>query len=167
VNVVAERNIDIHYTHLIDRLLGREEAYEHFLTSEAAISADILRISLFSEQLLATVNYSEVIKQRLANFSVYTAALSHCNALQVNLEDINKSAVPFCYPLLINKEIPRSILSQRGLFIPTLWRDTVTRNTSDFLVEKTFSLQLLPLPVDHRYDTESCQQLLDILLEYL
>lgn len=159
LDFVKQRNTEIQHAHLIERLLNKP-AHDLFIANEAQISLDIMSMSALSEKLLAAINYEDIIKRRKNNFLIYQNAFAKINQLSVTLNN----NIPFCYPLWIHQEIQRELLYQQQIFIPTLWRDTITRNIPGFTFEKQFSLQLLPLPLDHRYNHEDCQRVIDAIL---
>jgi len=164
LNLNIERNKNICDSHLISRALDEPNAYLLFRESEEKISADILKISSLSEKLLATVNYSNVIKIRKNNFDIYRQIFSKINQLKLQPEG---NQIPFCYPLLLASKIERTKLSSKKIFIPTLWEDTINRNLSGFELEKRISLCLLPLPIDHRYNPADCQRVANTILEHI
>lgn len=157
-----ERNHDIHYTHLIERLLNMTSAHETYKKNEAKIHADILGMSLLSEKLLSCLDYAHIADRRQLNFSIYKQAFSTINQLAINMEETD---VPFCYPLLCEKEVTRSSLIQAGIFIPQFWEDVIHRNLSDFKFEKQLATKLLPLPIDHRYEAKDCERIINFISE--
>lgn len=160
ISFVAQRNANIYQAHLIERLLNKPSAYASYLISEANIEWQILQMSLTAEKILATIDYAAVIQRRQCNFVVYERAFGSINKLKINFA---KTAIPFCYPLWLDIEIPRNILSQQGVFVPTLWQDTLNRHVPNFCLEKALSLQLLPLPIDHRYDEDDCHRVMQTI----
>jgi hypothetical protein len=73
------------------------------------------------------------------------------------------SDVPFCYPYLPNSPVKRESLYAKGIFVPSLWSDTLNRNVSGFDFEKRISVELLPLPIDHRYTPADLQPMVNHL----
>ena len=64
-----------------------------------------------------------------------------------------------------DKKISRNKLYEKGLYIPTLWADTLNRGCKGFELEKKLSNDLLPLPIDHRYRPSDMLKLAQILKE--
>lgn len=150
VDVTCERNLDIGYSHLVNRLLGRQQqAYQEFVINEQAFTSDIKKISVLSEYLLSNVDYEYVAKKRRKNFKLYYEMFCDINRLKLEL---SSELIPLCYPLLLEEETNRELLYRENIFIPTFWKDTLERGIPGFEVEKEFTKKLLPLPVDHRYD---------------
>lgn len=147
-----ERNNSISIAHNLFRLIGQtDQGYQEYLKYEKTLNSDILKISLFSEKVLLTINYSEVIKIRNENFKIYQEKFSSVNELSINKSETDC----FCYPLLLKKPIDKTKLLQGKIFIPSLWLDTNKRDlSSKYNFECKLSSELLPLPIDHRYNSE-------------
>jgi hypothetical protein len=153
-----ERNTLARYDHLVERMEGNvESAYQRFLEYERGLSCDIRRPSLFSEELLARVDYVRASDTRRANYEVYQRAFGSINRLQVERHD----DVPLCYPLLLDREVPKSALHERGIFVPTFWADVTGRPESGFAFERQVTRNLLPLPLDQRYDATDCRRVIE------
>ena len=53
-------------------------------------------------------------------------------------------------------------LAQRKIYVPTLWPDVAAEAGS---IEKDYAENILPLPVDQRYDAQDMQRIVDALRE--
>lgn len=135
--------------HLVGRLCGAQaQAYQAFRDAEAALDSQPFAMSRLSAHLLALVDYPEVARRRRRNFEIYANALSPLNRLTLP----PPTGVPFCYPFLPDRLLDRTALAARGIFIPTLWPEVLNHPSTDAPWEHTLAAQLLPLPLDHRYD---------------
>jgi hypothetical protein len=152
INNMIPRNADFIFAHLINRHTGLlSKAYKQYLLNEKKITCDVLRISVFSEKILAQINYRDVIQKRKSNFKLYHQKLSKYNQYKILPAG---SGVPFCYPFL-SVSIPQwEKFYDRNIFIPCLWDDVIKRRSRNFKFEKQFAQHLIPLPVDHRYSPE-------------
>lgn len=157
INTSINHNTNINYSHLIELVLKNSESYNLYVENEKKISSDILRMSILSEKLLSGVNYSESIERRKNNFSIYAETFSKINYLQINQ---HKNITPFCYPLWIDYAINRHELSKKNIFIPILWRDVCDRDYHGYDFEKKLSMQLIPLPIDQRYNEMDCRHVI-------
>ena len=152
----------ISLTHGLLRRLGRsEEAFAAYQLYERSLDCTVHRISQVSEGLLRGVDLAWVAAARRENFAFLHSALGLHN--QLRLKDTEQ--VPFCYPYLPPAPVERSLLHARGLFIPCLWPEVERRTPAGFDFERRFSVQLLPLPVDHRYTPVDLGGLVEYLLE--
>jgi hypothetical protein len=69
---------------------------------------------------------------------------------------------PWCYPLLLSESISRETLARHGLFIPQLWPEVSSDNQTPSW-EKFLSSNLLPLPIDHRYNKSEIEKMIKII----
>lgn len=164
-NLAVNNNINI--DHLINRLLGKQsEAYENFIAYEANIDTKIRKISVVSEALLSKIDYKYCAQKRIQNFIHYHQTFGEINELSIDCNDA-KYIPTFCYPLLLKSPINRTALFKKNIFIPWLWRDTITRHVNGYNWEKTLTDYLLPLPIDHRYGEEEINIVINSLLNIL
>jgi len=75
--------------------------------------------------------------------------------------------VPFCYPFLPPRPIPARRLHERGIFVPTLWKDCLQREQAGFEWERELASNLLPLPLDHRLGEDDIEYVLGAVLQLL
>jgi hypothetical protein len=124
------------------------------LQNEALCDSILKGISKLSEHLLSHVDYEAAIHQRKQNFHYLHQVLGQNNKLNI---DVDADSVPMFYPLLLDYKIDRQQLAMHNLFIPTLWKDVLTRGKAAYKTEINLSENLLPLPVDHRYNVADMQ----------
>ena len=165
------RPSEVRYEHLINRLLGRQElAYEQYLQSESLVTADLGRMSVLSERLLAGVDYEAARERRLANFAVLHQAFAARNCLSPHLVPgaPGSAEVPYCYPLLSNAPIPWNALWSQRIFAPRLWKDVPERaHAEQYARESMLADRLLPLPIDHRYGTGDLARVVAVVSEVM
>ena len=148
---VENRNEGYIADHLLKRFNGHtKEGYNDFLQNEIRTDSGLQAMSKLSEYLLSGIDYKEVIKIRRANYQFLHERLKDINLFQAGVDDSN---VPICYPLLLDREIDKSLLFDKDIFIPTFWKDTRQRGIAGFEFEKELTDKLWPLPIDHRYST--------------
>lgn len=154
----VERNSAVRFDHLLERLEGRTEAaYRRFVDYERGLTCEVKRPSWLSEELLARVDYERAATARRANYGVYQRAFGSIN----RLEPKDEADVPLCYPLLLDREFPKSRLHERGVYVPAFWTDVSARGEPGFAFEKEVAAKLLPLPLDQRYDAADCARVID------
>ena len=153
-----KRNDSLSIIHNYHRLIGKQDqAFQEFLEHEKSLGSEVERISIASELLLSNVNYAEVRQRRKENFKRYRAAFGAINTLAI---DSNEDEA-FCYPLLLERPVDRSLLYPQKIFIPNYWLDTTQRlDAKDYVFEDKLSTELLPLPVDHRYTKEEINRVI-------
>lgn len=161
LDVEAERFNGISLSHGLLRRLGHQnEAYEEYKKYERSLDCSVYRISEVSEGILRGVDIARVAEARRRNFDYLHSALGEKN--QLPLGQLND--VPFCYPYLPLTHVNRSNLYAKGIFVPSFWPDTCARNVDGFTFEKHISVELLPLPIDHRYTPTDLQRIVDYLV---
>ena len=147
----------VHYEHLVSRLLGDQQtAFEQYRQSEACVSDEPASMSILSERLLGGVDYGAVRARRLSNFAELQRHLGSRNRLRIGAP--LETDVPFCYPLLVDGEVPWEQLWKAGVFAPVLWPEV-----KDHMLAR----RLMPLPVDHRYGVDDMRRVAGIVSQVL
>jgi hypothetical protein len=161
VAVIEERNESYTLEHLIKRFNGHvREGYAAFQQNEQLCGPEIKGMSGITRQLLSRINYEEVREKRRSNFDCLHQIFKHQNQLAVTPGNAN---VPMVYPLLVPGNIDRAELYNKDVFIPTFWAEVLTNTATGYDTEKWLAKQLLPLPVDHRYDTDDMKRMAALL----
>ena len=134
---------------IIALLIAKNGNYEDFKKNEIRIGEEgLLGMSLLTQNMLSSIDYSSVADVRINNFNILHENLGLINEFKLN----DKSAcIPMVYPFLIKKDI-RSELIAKGIFVATYWIGQKDRSYGDIL-EK----YLLPLPIDQRYSDEEME----------
>ena len=144
--------------HLRLRQQGRQaEAFAAFQRYECSLDCRVFGISAFSHERLSHVNYAAVAEARRRNFQLLHHALAATNRLNLDLGD----CVPFCYPYLPRVRIEHQRLYDHHIYPPKLWVDVLKRNAPAW--EQELAEALLPLPIDHRYGSDTMQTMLNVL----
>lgn len=133
-------------------VLGRfERAASEFYAESSANNSrfateDIKLMSPLTHNILRAVDYERVREVRERNFSLLHERLGGRNELSPSLPTGS-----FMYPLLIQggAEV-RGRLQRQGLYIPTLWGYA----TDAPGLSGRYARDILPLPVDQRYDAD-------------
>lgn len=89
--------------------------------------------------------------------------LGELNALSIDFS-LHADAAPLCYPFLPSRSLHEA-LWQREIFAPRLWTDIAARTEAGFAWERDLAVRLLPLPIDHRYDSDDMQRVADAVRE--
>jgi hypothetical protein len=160
----SKRNTEVSIKHNFNRLIGlHKKAYQQYTIYEESLDSSINEISIVSEKILKTVDYESVIRKRNENFEYYKKELKSFNQLYID-NSVNNC---FCYPLLLNSPIEKKLFFKENIFIPSYWLDVTRRKRGEkYSWENKLSLDLLPLPIDHRYDEESLRRVVDFIKEH-
>lgn len=156
------RNNNVSILHNIERLEKRyESAYILYKKSESLFDSTIKKISYISEIILNSIDYEHIKEKRIENYKYLQENIGFLNTF--SLPYLSEIDAPFCYPFVPEKGIDKQELHQVGLFIPTFWSDVSKRNIDGYEFEKHLSLQMLPLPIDHRYGREEMKRIVEII----
>ena len=148
--------------HIRLRSSGQQErAFAKYKEAEAKIGFLPQRISEDSRSVLKfNIDYGAIPRRRIENYSLYAGVFSKSNQIDLCLDS---GAVPFCYPLILRQAPERAALANERLFLPQYWKECQDRIGDNFGYERWVSCELLPLPVDHRYDAVDCERVAHII----
>ena len=120
---------------------------------------DIEWMSPITHNLLRAIDYDRVAARRRANFELLAETLDRRNELHPIATD-----GAFMYPFLTaDGERIRKQLQQRKIYVSMLWDYALdTPGLAD-----RYARDILPLPVDQRYDADDMRYQLDVLEELM
>lgn len=148
---VRELNENYQINHLVKRFNGHaEDGYPDYLDNELQSDGALVGMSRLTSDLLSWIDYEMVEEMRLSNYHRLHNAFWSFHLLR---ETAIGDGVPMMYPLLPRVAADRSILATKKLYLPAFWQDVVERKGRGYEWERSLSSRLLPLPVDHRYNT--------------
>ncbi|MGN0017458.1 MAG: hypothetical protein ACI37S_00265 [Candidatus Gastranaerophilaceae bacterium] len=149
--------------HLLKRIdISAESAYDEFLKNEETINNDDIELmSNLTYKIFNSIDINSAKKQRLTNFKYLSKHLSIYNNLNYI---IDKESIPMVYPYFSNNanEIKTKLIKNK-IYIPTYWKNLDTNNSNTF--EKHLINNLIALPIDHRYNTQDMDRILDNLMQ--
>ncbi len=143
-------------------VLGRFERSASEFYAEAASNNDffadepVKRMSKLTENLLHGIDYETVKQKRTRNFEILHEAFGKINPLKLTVPQ-----GAFMYPLYLENggEIRRKLQAKK-IFIPTLWPD-VFEHCHESDLEYDYAKNILPIPVDQRYDEEDMKYIME------
>lgn len=146
-------------------LLGRyersaNEFYGEYVANNKLFATEpVKKMSRLTENLLHGIDYDTVAQIRQENFDYLDAALKNINELKL------KSVYgAFMYPLLIKDGAAiRKTLQKEKIYIPTLWPNVMEECESNSL-EYRYAADILPIPIDQRYDKEDMKYLVEVIV---
>lgn len=146
--------------HLIEQIdSGTNVGYLASLNNEERLTGNYKKMSRFTERILGTIDYEDVINRRQANFLTYHKNLQHLNLFPINLT----SQTHFYYPFLFEQENLREKLIKNKVYNPQWWKYLLTK-----LPESSIEYQLakftILLPLDQRYEPKDIEDICQILL---
>lgn len=151
--------------HLLKRYdLGSQKSYNLYQEVENHFSEiDMKKMSFFTEALLRSINYQKIKLKRRENFLFLHNFLSSINEFDINLKD---TIYPMKYPLLIQKSGLKEHLIKNKIYISTYWKEVLDqvdkKSTESYLVDN-----LIPIPMDQRYNTDDMYEIILKINEFL
>ena len=143
----------------------REEAFDTFQQSEAVQTSKQCGMSDLTRRILYGVDFPNVMRTRRRNYKLLDRALRFQNLMPAVVLDLEQSAIPFCYPLLLNHSVKKTDLYAQSIYLPTLWTEVLSRDTEGYDLERLLVNNLLLLPLDHRVDETDIQRMVRSILE--
>ena len=162
---VSEFEQDISYNrcnHLFKRLdLGAEAGYADFReNSHLMKNKPILRMSNFTMNLLRSIDFDSVKRQRNENFKRLHEKLSGINLLHI--PDMETFACPMVYPLYSSDVALKKRLIENKIFVATYWPN-VKAWCQAIDLEYQLAERMIALPIDQRYSTEEMDYIIKII----
>ncbi len=147
--------------HLMQRFNGHvQEGYKAFTENEKLCGAEVKGMSLLSEYLLSNIDYANVITRRRANFSYLHQVFKNENRFLI---PVYGESVPMAYPLMTDTQVDRDRLYSNEVFVPTFWAEVKEADSLTFSTEIKLANNLLPLPIDHRYNEADMQKMAEVI----
>ncbi|MGN0277986.1 MAG: hypothetical protein ACI4C4_01385 [Lachnospiraceae bacterium] len=147
-------------------LLGRFEKdasdfySEYVQNNELFDSEPIKFMSKLTRNLLKGIDYEIIKEKREKNFQYLHERLGNRNELHITLP-----IGPFAYPLQIKDgKSVRKKLIEKKIYIPLLWPEILEVCKCDVL-EYRLACDVLPLPIDQRYNEDDMQYIYEKICE--
>ena len=155
------------FSHLIKRIEGGSNfSYDDFnYNDDQLLNAPILKMSRLTQKMLGGIDYKNIQKKRLKNFSFFHQHLKKYNRL--NLKQQNYA--PMYYPFW-HSQTPfiRKAFLKNKIYCPKPWRDLEGLvGNHPCVVEREFFQNLLPLIIDQRYNENDLQKMLTIIQSFV
>lgn len=149
-------------------LMGRferpaSEFYSAYVANnELFENESIKKMSLLTENILRGLNYEKIENIRTRNFLYLQDRFCKWNKLNLKVP-----IGAFMYPLYVanGAEIRTKLLAEK-IYIPTLWPDVYEICREDDL-EYDLAKNILPLPVDQRYDERTMEYMANRIMEII
>lgn len=135
------------------------EFYDEFLKNEEQFGNEsIKKMSKLTINMLHGINYKTIKERRTRNFTYLHEHLKKMNKLKVVIP-----VGAFMYPLYIVNGIEiRKRLQNEKIYIPIFWSN-VLNECKEKELEYDMACNILPLPVDQRYDYTE----MEIIISYI
>ncbi|MCK9453172.1 MAG: hypothetical protein M0Q90_15865 [Bacteroidales bacterium] len=151
------------FGHLLGRVEeGAETYYNIFKENDISLIGQPIKVmSKLSKRLLHSIDYKHIAIQRIRNFLYLHEVLKDHNQLHFELKS---DIVPMVYPLLIDdgSSLKKGLL-QNKVFIATYWPNVLGWLKDEVFFEKYLYNNLIPLPVDQRYNEKEMLKIINLL----
>lgn len=127
---------------------GTDYAYNEKKQNDLRLLKNPRKMSLFTQLILKSADYENVINRRLRNFRLIEEEMGQYNRLKLG----NIKFVPYYYPLLLDHSIQKKLLKKK-IYAPVLWKELLSEQY-DKTIEQRYASQIAFLPMDQRYDEE-------------
>lgn len=147
--------------HLLKRIdLSAEEGFSDFRIADDGLDGQpIKRMSKLTMRLMQSINYDDTVKIRRENFLYLSKHLATTNRLHLALES---DAVPMVYPYYTGQAGLRDKLIYNRIFVAKYWPNVIEWTHPEDL-EFQMAQNILPLPIDQRYDVADMDSIIHII----
>ena len=147
--------------HLFKRIdLSAEEGYADFRRVDDGLdNQPIRKMSKLTQRMMRSIDYEAVAKRRRENYMILHEALGGENNQELPLEE---DAVPMVYPYLTAVKGLREKLIENKVFVARYWPNVLEWTLQNDL-EYKLSNQMMPLPIDQRYDEVEINRIIEII----
>lgn len=148
--------------HLLRRLdSGAESGFREFQRDENILKNEPLcTMSELTKAILESVNCERIIERRRRNFEVLHVALASKNKL--NIPDWNHFSCPMVYPFWTDIKNLRKKLIENKIFVAMYWPELL-RLCEEDSIEYELTCNLMPLPIDQRYDECDMNRIIELI----
>lgn len=149
--------------HLVKRIdLSAEDGYKDFRRVDDGLdNQPIRKMSKLTQRMMQSIDYKAAAKRRRENYQLLHSALGKENNLELSLED---DAVPMVYPYLVPVKGLREKLIANKVFVARYWPNVLEWAKPDD-IDYLLAAQMLPLPIDQRYDIYHVKRIKEVIYE--
>lgn len=151
--------------HLLKRIdFDSIAGYQDFkLVSQMISELPLRKMSKLSQAILGHINHEKVRHIRKSNYEVLHRELKDINLF--NAPDITEFALdgcPMIYPFVSEKSNLRNHLIKHKVFVANYWPG-ISAWCPDAAYEVKLAENLIPLPIDQRYDARDMERIIEII----
>src|SRR5207253_6912218 len=117
-------------------------------------------MSKLTDSLMSSIDYEKVKASRRNNYKFFEKHLKRHNLLKLKY----RGGAPMVYPFRTrNKNLRQKLINQK-VFVATYWPNVISPSNKVTL-EFQLAEQIIPLPVDQRYNKEDLEKIRRIINE--
>ena len=143
---------------------GSDKVYDDYLNNERRFDNNIIPYAMpeLTRRIISLLDIEYIKQRRKANFQVLNDALGRYNQLLIDYE----TETPFVYPFLSDIKFLRKKLIDNHVYVSQHWKSVLESDKSNCF-EKLLAENVIPLPIDQRYDKDDMLRLAEMVLEFL
>lgn len=136
--------------------------YSDFQDNEKKFAdLSLMRMSKSTRNIMGAIDYQSIMEKRTRNWQLLHEILKNKNKLALKCSD-----GPYVYPFYCDNATEiRAKLIEHGIYVSLLWPNVKDTNANEF--EKDLAENILPFPIDQRYNANDMKRLLDELFKFL
>lgn len=149
-------------SHLLKRLdLGAEGGFDDFRSNDSSLSSvPIRRMSKLTRALLSSIDFESIRSSRWRNYEYFDHCLREDNHLP--MIDSASFQCPMVYPFWTKDGSLRKKLINKRFFVATYWPN-VKEWSKESGLEYELMKNLIPIPIDQRYNIEELSTLIKVI----
>ena len=160
-----EEDTHQHDSHLLIRKeQGAEAGFQAYRQNEKLLdNQPIRRMAAATEGIITHIDYNKMIAHRRSNFRLLHEMLGDENRLPI--PDMNTFVCPMVYPFLpkSNMDLRRRLIDNR-IYVARYWQNVLDW-CRPYDIEETLVKELIPLPIDQRYNEEDMKRIIEIIVD--
>lgn len=152
-------------SHLLKRIdLDPGEGYADFKAHDGAlVNRPVAHMSKLTRRILGSIDWDRLAEKRKRNFSLLHDALGNDNRLTI--PEIEEASCPMVYPYMAEDAGRlRKKLIESQIFVATYWPNVLKDNNQGSEIVE-IATDILPLPVDQRYDPADMERIAAVIKE--
>ncbi|MCM1320074.1 MAG: hypothetical protein NC217_06790 [Muribaculaceae bacterium] len=149
-------------SHLLKRIdVDARAGYNDFRSNALQFNnAPLKYMSRLSQKILSTINFDYIKQVRCNNFNFLHDRLRETNML--NIPSAGSFRAPMVYPYLTDNPALRQTLIDNKIYVAQYWPNVLTWCKNDD-IEYTLAKNIIPLPIDQRYNINDMAYIADTL----
>lgn len=146
---------------LIRHDVGASAGYSKFRENSAKLhNNQIKQMSNFTREMISSIDFSDVKKRRLDNFTYLHNILSTDNKLDI--DSFGSFNCPMVYPYLTDDKKLKTRLIENKIFVATYWPN-VKEWCNESMTEWQLADRVISIPIDQRYGIEDMKRIISII----
>lgn len=154
-------------SHLLKRVdLGASNGYSDFKINDSSLDKEEpCYMSKLTEFLMNGIDINYVKEKRVQNFTYLDKMIGSINGIKIAYDPTND--VPMVYPLRTKNRTLREILIKNKIYVAKYWPKNDGMDCMTSYKSMKMAEEIIPLPIDQRYDDEDMEIISEIILRNL